>query len=356
LHKKTVSGGAGIDGIRAMSIHKSKGLQFHTVIVPYCDWDIHPRSGTTVWCGTKEGFYDLELFPVSYSKGMGDTIFAAEYKEETVQTWMDNLNILYVAFTRAERNLLILAQENEKLDSVLKITTVSDLLQISAGHLFDLPTDDGRAFEKGVLSAAAPAAEKTSDNLLKQAPKPYAITFVSETFKQGESIFKQSNQSREFVDPKARSKENYVAYGNIMHKLFEQIDTMDDIDRAIDNHISAGLMHPDESRIYREKVRSAIIESGVEDWFSGKYRNYPEATILTEENGELKQKRPDRVLVSGEAAIVIDFKFGESHQAHHKQVRQYMDLLENMAYPSVEGYLWYVEERKVLPCKLRVKN
>jgi ATP-dependent exoDNAse (exonuclease V) beta subunit len=364
LHRKTVAGGTGIEGIRAMSIHKSKGLQFHTVIIPYCNWEINPRAGTIIWCGPKKGLYDLELLPVSYQKGMEDTVFAEEYKEETSQTWMDNLNILYVAFTRAEHNLLILAQDNEKLDSATKITNVSGLLQINFNHLTGDWDEEKRIFKKGLLSSAPSDTKETSDNLLKQTPASYPVAFVSAAFKEGESIFKQSNQSREFIAPSPQGKgmaeirrnlqektgrREYIAYGNVMHKLFEQINTLDDIDKAIDNHISEGLILPDEKQVFSEKILSAVTESKVEDWFSGKYKNYQEATILSEEDGELKQKRPDRVLVSDHSTIVIDFKFGEAHQTHHKQVQEYINLLGNMSCSPTEGYLWYVEERKVIP-------
>ncbi|MDR2085927.1 MAG: UvrD-helicase domain-containing protein [Dysgonamonadaceae bacterium] len=350
LHKKTIGASAGVEGIRAMSIHKSKGLQFHTVIIPYCDWKIQPRSSVTVWCGPKEGFYDLELLPVSYNKGMNGTIFAEEFKEETTQTWMDNLNLLYVAFTRAEHNLLIVACKNEKSDDTASINTVSDLLQINIGELSGALNEEKQTFEKGILDVTL-KAEKANDNLLKQTPESLPVSFAAKIFKPGESIFKQSNQSREFVTPSAeetgRERGQYIAYGNLMHKLFEQIHTWEDIDKAGENLASEGLIHPSELPIIRDKIRRYILESQVEDWFSGQYKDYSEATILMEENGELKQKRPDRVLTGGDSVRIIDFKFGEAHNRHKKQVKQYMQLLENMGYSRVEGYLWYVEERKV---------
>ncbi|MDR2058216.1 MAG: UvrD-helicase domain-containing protein [Dysgonamonadaceae bacterium] len=356
LHKKTIASSTGVEGIRAMSIHKSKGLQFHTVIIPYCDWNIQPRNNTTVWCGPKEGFYDLELLPVSYNKGMAETIFAEEFKNETSQTWMDNLNLLYVAFTRAEHNLLVLARDNEKLDNTAKINTVSDLLQININQLSGNWNEKNSLFEKGNLDTGA-VENKRNDNLLKQTPESFPISFVAKIFKANESIFKQSNQSREFLTtppipsqippPSPQEKRSYIDYGNLMHKLFEQINTWDDIGKAVANLVSEGLIHPAEAQDIGNKIRSDIVESNVEDWFSGKYKIHSEATILTEENGELKQKRPDRVLTGNDSVRVIDFKFGAAHNTHKKQVKQYMQLLEDMGYSRIEGYLWYVEERKV---------
>ncbi len=64
LQFKSVPAGTAVEGIRAMTIHKSKGLQFHTVLLPYCDWDLYPEKNPIVWCGPKDNLYDLELLPV----------------------------------------------------------------------------------------------------------------------------------------------------------------------------------------------------------------------------------------------------------------------------------------------------
>jgi ATP-dependent exoDNAse (exonuclease V) beta subunit len=350
LKTKTVPTGANVSGVRAMTIHKSKGLQFHTVIIPYCDWSLNPKPNTTVWCGPKDGLYDLELLPAAYASAMAETVFAPEYQEETAQSWMDNLNILYVGFTRAEQNLILLTKYKKSLDSVDKITGVSDLLQLTVGA-DHAEQDDSYTVQQGALQmpdTEHPAPDATN-NPLRETPPSKPVAFVSEEFQSDKPIFKQSNQSRQFVNPDAPDREKYVAYGNIMHKLFEQIVHFDDIEKAIDNLFLQGLIQPDEKQSYKEKIEAAIRESQTGDWFNNSYKTYSEYSILTEEEGQVVCKRPDRVLFSEKSAIVVDYKFGKAHREHHEQVKQYMDLLEKMNYPNVEGYLWYVEERKVCP-------
>jgi ATP-dependent exoDNAse (exonuclease V) beta subunit len=352
LKAKTIPAGSNVFGIRAMTIHKSKGLQFHTVIVPYCDWNLNPKTNTAVWCGPKEGLYDVELLPVAYTNSMSETVFSPEYQEETSQSWMDNLNILYVGFTRAEQNLIILTKYKKTLKGIDTITAVSDLLQLSVLDLNGDWDEETLHFESGARSRKQEAgcnAEHTATNPLKAIPPSMSISFISEEFQPEKSVFKQSNQSREFVNPDAPDKERYVAYGNIMHKLFEQITHFDDIEKAIDNLITQGLIQPDEKQTYRNKIETAIRESQTGDWFNHSYKTYKEYSILTEEDGEVVCKRPDRVLLSEKSTIVVDYKFGKAHNVHREQVKQYMDLLEKMNYPNVEGYLWYVEERKVCP-------
>jgi ATP-dependent exoDNAse (exonuclease V) beta subunit len=347
LKTKAIPTGSGISGVCAMTIHKSKGLQFHTVIIPYCDWSINPKANTTVWCGPKANFYELELLPIAYTNAMSETVFAPEFQEETAQTWMDNLNILYVGFTRAEHNLILLAKHKKSLNGIEKLSTVSDLLQLSVNDLDGNWNEENLHFEKGELDVSQAEKDKISDNPLKQIPSSFPVSFVSKEFQPEKSIFKQSNKSREFINPDAPNKEQYVSYGNIMHRLFEQINQWEDIEKAIDNHISEGIIHSGERQDYIEKITAAIQESQVENWFSEEYKSYQEYSIITEENGEVATKRPDRVLFSENATLVIDYKFGEEHHFHKKQVKEYVDLLKKMNYPQVEGYLWYVEKRKV---------
>ena len=82
-------------------------------------------------------------------------------------------------------------------------------------------------------------------------------------------------------------------------------------------------------------------QSGHRHWFDGTYRVMNEASIV-DATGEIK--RPDRVLLApdGSRVIVIDYKFGTPHAAHRRQVKEYVSLLQQMGYPAVEGWLWYV--------------
>ncbi|MCL1933253.1 MAG: UvrD-helicase domain-containing protein, partial [Candidatus Azobacteroides sp.] len=346
LSLKTIPAGDGIDGVRAMTIHKSKGLQFHTVLIPYCNWELNPKKNPIVWCSRKEGFYDLELLPVSYSEKMKNTVFSEEYRHETSLSWLDNLNLLYVAFTRAEQNLIIFGKNKKQLASSGDIKNVSDLLQWIVPDLNgDWESDTGH-YETGVLTNIRKATEET-ENPLKQTPPPMYVDFISGEFPEGKSVFKQSNQSREFIRSDSPSKEKYITHGNIMHALFAAIRTSDDIDKAVERFVSEGLILPEEKDAYKDKIRSYIQSPQVKDWFSRKYTVYPEFSIIVKEEDTITTKRPDRVLLSDDATIIIDYKFGEPHRSHETQMQEYLTLLQTMNYPNVEGFIWYVEKEMV---------
>ena len=344
LQFKSVPAGTAVEGIRAMTIHKSKGLQFHTVLLPYCDWDLYPEKSPVVWCNPKENLYDLELLPVKYARKMADTVFFPEYEKETRQSWMDNLNILYVAFTRAESNLLILAKNKKKLESLDDIKTVSDLLQYIVLELDGEYNPDELVFKKGKLELQELKKEKNSDNLLKQTPETLDVSFISEPFLTNKTIFKQSNQSREFIanDESVTNRNEYIQKGNLMHRLFSMITTFNDIEKAVERFGFDGLIASEEKQYYAEFIKNTIENSGKKEWFSGDYKVYNECTILLKEKGEVVTRRPDKVLVKNEDAIVIDYKFGEPHPEHQKQMNQYVSLMKRMGYKNTEGHIWYI--------------
>ena len=108
LCNKTIPSGE-MDGIRILSIHKSKGLEFHTVLIPFCDWKLENETNNQlIWCSPSESpFGALDIVPVNYSSTMAESVYRQEYLNERLQLWVDNLNLLYVAFTRAGKNLIL---------------------------------------------------------------------------------------------------------------------------------------------------------------------------------------------------------------------------------------------------------
>jgi hypothetical protein len=77
------------------------------------------------------------------------------------------------------------------------------------------------------------------------------------------------------------------------------------------------------------------------EWFSDGWDDVKcEAEIVA--LGEVR--RPDRVMISGRRAVVVDYKFGDKTNARYlEQVKGYMDLLHKMVlYDEIEGYVWYV--------------
>ena len=132
LSSTTLPRASSMSGIRIMSIHKAKGLQFHSLIVAFCDWPTEGNHRNLLWCHTDlQPFAALPLIPVNFQQLMNVTIFKEDYREECVQQFVDNLNLLYVAFTRAEKNLIICSkapgpnkkdtEKNQEIKSVAEL-------------------------------------------------------------------------------------------------------------------------------------------------------------------------------------------------------------------------------------------
>ena len=357
LYKKTIHSDE-IDGIRLITIHKSKGLEFEHVIMPFCDWRLEQSS--LLWCIPPQDippFNKLPLIPIDYSqKTMKETIFWKDYQHEHFQNTVDNLNLLYVAFTRAKKGLYVYGKMNEKSGRSYIIeqclTTVAEKLNNS---LVQIANDDNNkaitfSFGEPFINQQEKSEEST-ENVFKQQvfPRQIPIHSFEEKVK-----FHQSNNSKMFIsqDPEAEKQNGYILLGNVLHNIFSTIRTKDDIEPALQMLEQEGILYNKE--ITQEKLKEMLAKrfnnKKVSDWFSNKWTVLNECTILTYDEVENKttEHRPDRVITDGNEVVVIDFKFGAPHQEHHDQVNRYMSLLTDMGYKNIKGYLWYVYSNKII--------
>lgn len=103
---------------------------------------------------------------------------------------------------------------------------------------------------------------------------------------------------------------------------------------------------------YERQLTESLAEPTVADWFDGSARVINERPIIRK--GALI-RRPDRILVYPDgSAVVVDYKFGKinpkTRNRYHSQVLEYMWLLKKTGhYRDVRGFLWYVNEKKVIP-------
>ena len=345
LCKKTIPSGE-IDGIRIMTIHKSKGLEFHTVLIPFCDWTLTTNNEQIVWSKPQEEPYNqLDMVPVKFSGKMLTSTFKDDYLEERLQLWVDNLNILYVAMTRAEKNLLIFSNQNIKNGFFSEL--LHAVLPTVAQNLSATWNEEGQVFEYGELYPYEKKNGKQSANRLAQ--KPVATT-INMTSRHPDVEFRESNRSADFIariDELASSR-RFMNRGSILHTLFSTIRTLDDIEPAIRQLVSEGVIGGviSEQEI-REEARRAFSLPEIQPWYDGSWQLFNEQEIIWMTEDGLQQRRPDRVMLRDNQMIVLDFKFGKPKNSHRQQVRQYMELLSRMGYTGISGHLWYVDENKI---------
>ena len=342
IYKKTIQSDH-IDGIRMISIHKSKGLEFANVIIPYCDWRIEMNN--TIWCyPDEEPFDELPIVPVNYSKKMHESIYADDYAHEHLQNCVDNLNLLYVAFTRARNNLFVIGRRDS---SNSRSRLVQDVLaKWDVGEeLQSLPIN----YEYGQLLKKDAKHEEDTQNKFLIPEQAFVVGVESH---KNAVTFRQSNQSLDFVHPEEESSEQsrYIKMGNVLHNLFSTISTTADIPRALRRLESEGILYDED--VSAEKLSAMLARRfenpQVASWFAPGWTLFNECSIISvTPEGEVRKLRPDRVMTDGRQMIVVDFKFGRRNQEYHDQVKQYMDLLCQMGHTNVKGYLWYVYNNQI---------
>ena len=333
---KTIPSG-NIEGIRILSIHKSKGLEFHTVFLPFCDWKLENERTSYIWCTPPEAPFDeLQLLPINYGTNMNESIYQNDYRKEKLQLWVDNLNLLYVAFTRPQCNLVVWCKEKGS-------NTVSELLSsaLVGTSCQTIESLDNCIYQLGeVCPSKTSSSKKVSTNKLVQTPESIPVKLES---LDTPIEFKQSNRSADFIDGEDDMSGKYIRQGQVMHSLFSMIRTPNDVPGAIARLRMEGIIESDKHEQQTLKlVNWALKHPQVKEWFSGEWSLYNECAILYRENGELQTRRPDRVMMKDGEVIVVDFKFGKPYPEYNIQVKEYMDLLHGMGYEQVIGYLWYV--------------
>ena len=360
IHEKSIHSDT-INGIRLITIHKSKGLEFDHVVMPFCDWTLE-KPYNTIWCSPQEEPYnELPLVPIDFSaKQMKGSIYEADYHHEHLQNVVDNLNLLYVAFTRASHSLFVIAKRGNvaSRSSIIEqsLPGVKDKLEpLSQPMTLTGCGSEAKAediiFEYGKLTTSAPKEkkkEKTSANVFTQPTESITIDIAATP---DLPEFRQSNKSRDFIegDEEEEQQKHYIKMGTVMHSLFSTIRNTDDVEGALRQLELDGVLY--DENISKEKVekmvRKRLDTPMVKDWFSKRWRVLNECAILSVEDGKVREHRPDRVMRTEDETVVVDFKFGKPKDEHHRQVRQYMDLLTDMGHKNVKGYLWYVYPNRI---------
>jgi len=343
--KEVISVSDDQDAIRIMTIHKSKGLEFKAVILPFCNWDLDNTKHTNIlWCQPKvEGFNVLDVLPVRYASTLKDTIYYEEYFSEKLQSYIDNLNLLYVAQTRAEEVFI----SYSPLTGNKELRTVADLLKFAFEKSNEFPSDffgnklislidnwndEGKVFELGEIKGKK---NDESDKREKEKMTNYPASLLDDRLKL------RSHSADYFDFSEAESVETFspVSRGNILHQLFQLIEYADDLDKAVESLQFEGKLDSKQAEEVRNFAKDLLNDSKFSSWFSKDWTVVNERDIL-KGNGDVY--RPDRVIYNDKTAIVIDYKFGKKKdKKYEKQVLTYKKLIQQLGFDEVKGVVLY---------------
>lgn len=315
------------DSIRVLTIHKSKGLEFPYLIFPYAEKvDLYTKS--VRWCE-----YDGNIYPVVLSTSSEDTYFAEDFYQERQKQRVDNINLFYVALTRAEKCLHVISKSPTKRcreglkKAGYEYSNMAEILYEYCGCFDD--REYGRMYDfskmerkSGEAARDFPASYPSFSIGGRLAPSADAADFFGEGGETGASA-------------SARRA------GIVLHDVLSELDGIGDLEEAMERTVKNGLLSVEESDTYFKLLSERI--NAHKDWFNAKGRN---ETALIGADG--KEYRPDRVVLGEDSVLIIDYKFGEEMDSYIRQVRGYVRLYSQMGYRNVSGVVWYVKEDKVV--------
>jgi len=330
------------EAMRILTIHKSKGLEFKVVILPFLLWNMdHIGSFQPfLWVIPSEPpFNELGIVPVKYGKDLCDTYFHESYKEEKQSVYLDNINLLYVAMTRAIDAIYGFSVDNPRSENTIAGILKNAITRVVAPGQSVLNLQKYYDIEKGVFEfGEIPENNKEVSNSVNITSADYNVSQAMESLKlklHGENYFSSG-------DEELRKKINY---GKLMHEVFEGINTPSDIPLAVKKLVLEGKLPEEASEELERRIRALISTPQVSDWFMPGNEVMNEAGILLS-SGDTR--RPDRVIFKDGKTIIIDFKFGEESDRYIDQVEQYRRLIVDMGYQNTEAYIWYVDKNKIV--------
>jgi len=325
--------------VRVMTVHKSKGLEFPYVIFPFAE-KVTLFKPSSYWCrpavdGTPletvaDGVYHVELSGTSEA-----TLFAGDYRRERLLQYIDNINVFYVAMTRAKYGLKVIAKEPPKKvqEAVLSGGEAEwkNLSQVLYGFVGTLDYHAGTMYDfRSLERKAAPA-------------KPLETGYPS--FPAGErGRLKFSRDAADYfgpdglVGPDASNR----LRGLVLHDILSSVVVPADLPRAVERAVSSGALPEKDRGRTLAFLEAEIASVAARGWFSAENQILNESPILGPDGAEL---RPDRVVLRPDgSAEVIDYKFGQPDPKYRSQVRSYMDLYRALGHTPVTGMIWYIRE------------
>ncbi|MEG2666460.1 MAG: 3'-5' exonuclease, partial [Bacteroidales bacterium] len=326
--KYAVSTAAPKDAVKVMSIHKAKGLEFQTVIYPYANDKISIYRDLN-WIEGEDLKEEIGLPSalVQYTKEMAFTKFSSKMKEEKNKTLVDYLNLLYVATTRACKHLHVLCDEssgNISMDAFSYSDAFNAFVTAYPEYL-----------DKQSLSVNSKENIETKIENLKEVE-------VDPLQEKQLGIALPSFDWRKRLVP-AIEKENIegaeILWGKFIHEALSCLDGKNDVERAIEKALgkySRFFLRKEEAK---KRIYCVVNDARLKPFFYGDYLVKSETSIYAFS----KQFRPDRVMVKGKEAVILDYKTGKELENHLLQMRSYVAALKAMGYEKVQSFLVYIE-------------
>ncbi len=318
---------ANTNAVKIMTIHASKGLEFPVVIVPFCNSNYYRANDN--WLSINNDKVKLPVAAVNFTAKLKHAGFEKEFVAEEQEQILENLNLLYVAFTRASERLHIISaySANSK-------TLISNWLENYLSKHYK--ETEPNLYVIGEANTKQLMHSKENSDYFNLLPL-------------------QFNASANVIQIKAahlinsEETEGAKEMGIIIHWILSKIKTTNQLDEAIETALLEGYINSLQIANIKEKLKNLLNHPDLKNYYSGN-KNYKIETEIATFSGEIL--RPDRIVLEENTATIIDYKTGkENNKKYFKQLTKYHEALINMGYSHVKSLLVYIDDLTIVELK-----
>jgi len=318
----------GNNAVRIMTIHKSKGLEFPVVIMPFAEEDYNRKPKDKLWLDTEEGDLGVPKALIDNSsavEGFGENA-SAVFNLKKQEELLDNINVLYVALTRAEEQLYIISQSlKERKDGEFPNNMASFFIKYLIHHgNFDPEKLEYEFGNKTKLSAPGKVVDLVKTiPVVSEVLNPKNIKIA-----QREALMWGTHQ------------QEAISYGNIVHEILAFVKDKSDIDLAVTKALENGLITFDQVDLVLKTLYEIVNHPELIICFDGNYNVLNEQTIVQKQGKILK---PDRIVIThNREAYLLDYKTGAINPKYRHQIQEYQDAIEDLGYKVLKKALVYI--------------
>jgi ATP-dependent exoDNAse (exonuclease V) beta subunit len=326
--KLSIPSPEGNDAVRIMTIHKSKGLEFPVVIFPFADEDYSKGPKEKIWLDADEAQFGLPKVLVDKSSsvsGYGEAA-AIIYHQKKQEELLDDINVLYVALTRAEEQLYIISgMQTPNKEGNYPNTMASFFIRFLKDKGFE---ENKLEYEFGKADKLSITKEIKDDT--ETIPQLSALNPKNIKIAQRESLMWNTNQQKA------------IEYGNVLHEILSFIKTKEDIDLALTKAIENGLIVSDQKADVLKTIHEIVNHTELESFYSNQNKILNEKTIIQKEGNIVK---PDRMVLNHQNEIyLLDYKTGSHQTKYQLQLENYQNAIEKMGFKVTKKALVYIGE------------
>lgn len=319
------------DAVRIMTIHKAKGLEFPVVIIPFAEEDYTKNPKDKLWLNADETAIDLPKVLIDNNKsveGFGDDA-AVIFNQKKQEELLDNINILYVALTRAKEQLYVISNMNLNTKGEVKLNNMSSFF---INYLIKESVFDSKIKENEFGNSKKISQSESKTEMVKTIPFIASIlNQKSIKIAQKETIMWETIQ------------QDAIEYGNLLHEIISFVKTTNDIDFAITKAIELDLITFSQKESIHKIIHEIVNHKELTVFFEEGNEVLNEKTIIQNEGALVK---PDRIVITRDKKVyLLDYKTGVEEAKHKSQLSLYQNAIEKMGYKVVKKSLVYVGDQ-----------